>query len=456
MTSVVSAAPSMFDRLRTRVLTPVRHPLGLVVLGLLWALIAWLRLTPAGRDTIWAEDGHQFLEQAIQFGPIPAIALPYEGYMHLLPHTIAGIASLFPIAWWAQVITIECCLISAAVAVIVYVVSAQFPLANWARLLLASVTVLTPTLVEEVLGDGANMYTFALWGGIWLFLVRARTWRGSIAAGVLVFVFASTAVQFGAALPLLLLRPNRKVIPLVVGYGLGLLVQLYGYTHSVRGSKPSWPPLGTTLDGYVHQVVLGSWVEAAHTGAVLIVRFGWIFACALVIPYAIAAFQLVRRTQVERYWARALGIALPVASLVFWFASFDLNNLAFDYANYSPVQMVTLAFTIRYAVLPAMLLWALLIVAVGWDRPAEQLRTRFWRAARIGVPVLIVVAMLVNFIGIGTTSRSRGPEWSTSLSQGEQQCVGQPASHVVDLATAPGGPWNVSVSCGFLAAETGR
>lgn len=456
MTVIAPPAPSTVDRIRTRIRTPVSHPLGFLVLGLVWALIAWLRLTPVGRDTIWAEDGHQFLEQAIRFGPFPAIGLPYEGYMHLLPHAIAGVASLSPITWWAQVITIECCLIAAAVAVIVYVVSAQFPLANWARLLLASVTVLTPTLVEEVLGDGANMYTFALWGGFWLFLVRARTWRWSVVAGVIVFVFASTAVQFGAALPLLLLRRDRKVIPLAVGYGLGLLVQLYGYTHSVRGSKPSWPPLGTTLDGYVHQVVLGSWVEAAHTGGVLIMRFGWIFACALVIPYAIAAFQLVRRTEVDRYWARALGIALPAASLVFWFASFDLNNLAFDYANSSPTQIVTTAFTIRYAVLPAMLLWALLIVAVGWDRSAEQLRTRFWRAARVAVPVLVIAAMLVNFIGIGTTSRSRGPEWSTSLSQGQRECVDRPASHLVDLATAPGGPWNISVSCGFLASELAR
>jgi hypothetical protein len=314
--------------------------------------------------------------------------------------------------------------------------------------------VLTPTLTEEVLGNGANMYTFALWGGIWLFLARPRTWRWSIVAGVLVFVFASTAVQLGAALPLLLLRRNRRLIPVVVGYALGLIVQLYGYTHSVRGSKPSWPVAGTTIDGYVHQVVLGSWVEAAHFGAVLIVRFGWLFACALVIPYVIAAYQLVRRTEVDRYWARALGIALPVASVGFWIASFDLNNLAFDYANLSPAQLVASAFTIRYAVLPAMLLWALLIVAVGWERSADQLRSRLWRAARIAVPSVIVAAMLVNFIGIGVTSRSRGPEWSTSLSQAEKACAGRSPGHVVQLPTAPIGPWEVSVTCGFLAAET--
>ena len=59
----------------------------------------------------------------------------------------------------------------------VYLVSGQFPLTHWARLLLASITVLAPTLVEEVLGDAANMYTFALWGAFWLFLLRARTWR---------------------------------------------------------------------------------------------------------------------------------------------------------------------------------------------------------------------------------------------------------------------------------------
>jgi hypothetical protein len=456
MTALAPAAPSTIERIRARMGVPVRRPVGLIGLGLVWALIAWLRLTPVGRDTIWAEDGHQFLEQAIRFGPIPAIGMPYEGYMHLLPHTIAGIASVFPITWWAQIITIECCLIAGAVSVLVYVVSAQFPLAPWARLLLASVTVLTPTLVEEVLGNGANMYTFALWGGFWLFIARPRTWRWAIVAGVIAFVFAGTAVQLGGLLPLFLLRRNRRVLPILGGYVLGLVVQLYGYTHSVRGSKPSWPVAGTTLDGYIHEVVLGSWVEAAHVGSVLIVRFGWIFACALLIPYAIAVFQLVRRTDIDRFWARSLGIALPVASVGFWFASIDLNSQAFDYVNLSPEQMVSQIFTIRYAVLPAMLLWALLIVAVGWQRSEAQSRTRFWRVARVVVPVLIVASSLVNFIGLGTTSRSRGPEWTTSISQGERECEGRASTHVVDLPTAPGGPWNVPVTCGFLTSETHR
>lgn len=426
--------------------TPFSHPVALAGLALMWAVLAWLRMSPLARGTIWAEDGRDFLAEAAQNGPLGALLIPYAGYMHLIPRSIAGVVSLMPIDSWAQGMSAVTCLVTGLIALVVYLTTARLPIAPWARLLLASVTVLTPTLVAEVLGDAANMYTFALWCGVWLFLWRPTRWASAVVGGVIALLITGTAIQIVALVPLLAFRWTRRCIPVAVGVLMGLSLQAWGYTHSVRVSKPSWPPLGTINDGYFHQIALGSWIESAHAGAVVIVVLGWIAATIFFLPYLVAAV-LLWRSIGDRWLARILTVTLLGGSYIFWFAFFALNNLAIDYANQSPAGLVVTSTTLRYAVFPSMLLWALLVVAIGWRREPREMPP-WWGRVRLIVAGVLIVCAAVNFIGLGTMIRSRGPEWSQSLENARAQCASATPSTSVDLPIAPvGAPWLITLTC---------
>jgi hypothetical protein len=416
-----------------------------VALTIIWTGLAWLRLGPVTSDTIWAEDGHYFLGDALRYGPVPALFVPYEGYMHLLPRTIAGIASLLPASLWAQALSLLSCLAAGLVALLVYIVSAQLPIAAWARLLLASVTVLVPTIVAEVLGNAANMYTFALWAALWLFLFRPARWWSAVIAGVIALLVSGTAIQMIALVPLFAIGWTRRKLPVVIGFVVGLGIQLWGFTHSVRHSKPSWPPLGTINDGYLHQVGLGSWIESAHYGAAIILRLGWIAACLALVPFAIAVVVLWR-ARVETRRARLLAVALPAASYVYWFAFFALNNLATDYANSSPAALVAGSATIRYAVFPSMILWALIILAIGWNREPGS-TPRWWGRTRVIAAGVLLLCMAVNFVPQTTPFRAIGPDWTDKLREAQAVCRSEAASDSVAIPTAPFGAWSVSVPC---------
>jgi hypothetical protein len=438
--------PGLRAALRDRLDRPFTHPAALAALVLLWSLVGWLRLTPVARSAIWAEDGRNFLADAVAHGPLGALLIPYAGYMHLLPRTIAGTASLFPIEWWAQVITALSCLVAGLVALLVYLVSAQLPIAPWSRLLLASVTVLTPTLVSEVLGNAANMYSFALWATFWLFLYRPSRWWVAAVCGAIALLLSGTAIQMVALVPLLAVRWSRMKLPVVAGFVAGLGLQIWGFTHSVRESTPSWPSLGTINDGYLNQVGMGSWIESAHVGGLVIVGLGWLGACLFVVPYVVAIWALWRSDR-ERRLARTLAIALPVASYLYWFTFIALNNLFLDYANLSPEEIFRQASTIRYSVLPSMFLWGLLIVAIGW-RVDLGGKPRWWGRARVVVAATILLCAAVNFVGLGTMYRSLGPGWSESLKHAQTECRSETPSTEVAIPIAPvGAPWRITLSC---------
>jgi len=55
-----------------------------VLIGCLSAFAAWSRVPAIARDTLWAEDGRNFLQDALSFGPLDSLFLPYAGYLHTL------------------------------------------------------------------------------------------------------------------------------------------------------------------------------------------------------------------------------------------------------------------------------------------------------------------------------------------------------------------------------------
>jgi hypothetical protein len=116
----------------------------LVAFGGAAALAAWLRLPAVARDTLWAEDGRNFLQGAIDSGPVNSLFIPYAGYLHTIPRMIAAVVELFPISGWAIGMTAGACIVAGVVTVTVFV--ATRGIIDWmpARVAIASLTVLAP------------------------------------------------------------------------------------------------------------------------------------------------------------------------------------------------------------------------------------------------------------------------------------------------------------------------
>ncbi len=54
-------------------------------------LLAWSRLSPVARDTLWAEDATRFLHVDDRDGLGATLLRPYAGYLHVVPRLLAAL-----------------------------------------------------------------------------------------------------------------------------------------------------------------------------------------------------------------------------------------------------------------------------------------------------------------------------------------------------------------------------
>src|SRR5882762_5693065 len=107
---------------RTRITGPA--VLGAAVAIVVTATYSLLRVGGAGAfNSIWAEDGANFLSDAYILPLRQTIFKPLNGYFVVLPRLIAEVAATVPVAWGPAVLPTMAAVFSAAMAVMVYVAS---------------------------------------------------------------------------------------------------------------------------------------------------------------------------------------------------------------------------------------------------------------------------------------------------------------------------------------------
>lgn len=426
------------------------RPWGIALLGLGWAGIAWLRLSSEARSAVWAEDGRDFLADAVEHGGLLAVFRPYAGYMHLMPRIIAAATVGFPIESWALLLTAFSCLTAGAIAVCVYLLSRSVTSSTTTRLALASVTVLAPILWYEVLGNAANLHTLFLWSAPWLLLARPGSWPRALALGAVAFVAAATEIQIAAFVPLLLWRFGRLSIPLTIGVLAGLSTQAVAFLTSERpGGAQALPLPSSIIDGFFLHASMTSWLGSVRAAAILIMLGGWLIAYLSALPAFGAGWLLWRRRDAPGI--RLLVVALAAGAVVIWTAGFTLNPSGLDYGNLGPRELAESAQTLRYGAAPSMFLLSL--VVLGLDRLRSSPRTT--RSRRVGSLGLIALALVaaINFVGWGASPRSGGPDWSVSLESGRNACA-LPGTETAQLPIAPSeAPWLTAVPCALLDEE---
>lgn len=417
---------------------------GLVALAVVLAatVIAWLRLDPITRRTLWAEDGAVFLTDALYADPFQTLLRPYGGYLHVVPRLVVEVTTIVASpARYAVVVNGLACAVAGGVAGLVYVCSRDVTESRLLRAGLAAITVVVPSLPREVLGNTANLHWFFLWLAPWLLLYRPRSRTGSVLLGVATLAGALTEIQMALFIPLAVWRwRERHGWPVRLGLLVGVTAQIVTLTHAVR-PEPSGTPSDarTIVAGYLVNAVMTLWAGSASAITHVVSAFGWSVPLGAVMVSAAAALVVLRRgTPVQRLSA----VVLPAASVVIWTAAFVINRPSYTYHRPAPGEA---GFAVlRYATVPSMFVLAGLLLAlttISWKR--------WWTRASIGaVGVPVVIAVLANFTG-QPTERSAGPIWSAQVAAGVEACRAHPDVDP-EIDVAPDGAWVAHAPCALL------
>lgn len=412
--------------------------------------ISWSRITPVGRETIWAEDGRFFLQGFLERGLPATLFEPYQGYLHAIPRLGAAfVAGVLPVEAWAGGLTVVSCVVAALASGIVFVCARSVLRSTVAAVIAGVLPAVLPVATVEVSGNLANVHWYLIYLAVWMVLVHPRSRAWTIVLTVVALLAALTEIQLLAplvvGLGLQLFRATRARLrwPVLGALAVGVAAQVLASILMPR--DPNTNAFVNPLDllfGYLLQVVTVTYRPVGADMAGMVQGLGWWVPALLVVPFVAAlVYVLVKGTNTERI---TVGV-LAAFSVGLWTIGVEANrDPQFAYASYSPEQFAGLA-PARYGVVPSLLLLAIVAVAIG-----SLLRGRL--ASRIVAVVGIVALVVLSVVSFSLpyTHRAAGPEWSASLVSARDYCA-RDADGSFDLANAPANlGWYTLVPCSII------
>jgi hypothetical protein len=386
---------------------------------------------PGALDTLWAEDGEVFLQEA-WVDPSPAGWLRgYAGYLHLAPRMLASLAAALPVDWAPLVLSGGAALAAAAVALLCHRAAEEHLPSPWPRALLALALLALPAVGVEVANAAANVHWYLLAALGWVSLWRPRSAAGWSALALFLFVSAASDPFTALVAPIfgwrLLRAPHAGDRAAAGALAAGLLLQGLVILGSA-GTRPL-DPLATSpldlarwygfhvLEGAVFGVRMRAALDAA-IGEIASAALALLLLAALLAPAAARAL-------------RSGGVALVLAAL-----HAGLFFVPAALAGTSPA---------RYAVAPILLLYGL----AAWGLASAGSRAR-----RIAALPILVVAIAFALDFAPWNARADGPAWSAALRAASEGCASAGGSVRVDVPpTLEAGAqrrWSVEVPCRAL------
>jgi hypothetical protein len=365
--STQSAALKQF-----RPIHPVATGISIGFVGFLLTLLR--RPTALSTPGLYAEDGVVFLLQSLISGA-GAILEPYNGYIHLLPRLVAGLATLLPLSWTPLVFTLCSGLIAVGACSLLLSNRFEALIPSYAqRVLLFGLLLLIPRLTEVHLALNSTLW----WCGVALLLTAVAgdpiTRLGRIAEllAVPMLVLSGLAgLVLAPAMAFRVLRTRSLHSKILLGiWYVTALVQLCVYLTQDRNNGSV--PIGALLIRAGFEKVFGSLVLGAGS-----VDGRW----ASGVPAAI----LVMLMLCAVVWA-----ALVVFGLRWEFSAPILYAAAASLAaGFLALGPAAAALPDRYSVLP--------IAAVLIGLVAARPKVRALSILRVALLILILVMRFTDF-----------------------------------------------------------
>jgi hypothetical protein len=412
------------------------------------ATYSLLRVGGAGAfNTIWAEDGANFLSDAYLLPVRDTILKPINGYFVVLPRLITEVAALFPVAWGPAVLSSGAALFSAVMTVMVYVTSGNVLVRPFLRSAAAFWVVAAP-LAESTLTFGPNMVAplqfVELYGLFWALIwtpVRpvARLVQVIFVALCCLSTFLAVLFIPIAAVRLWAVRTKWSALLLsilVAGGGFQTLAIVLGLTSRAGISHPRVDPLWAVESyvgwglpfGVVGEKTMsdaGFTQPGVHSGGGGFWYWAGVIATWLVV---ITAILVAWRRRTSPQWIFAAAAAAESVLLL------------------CGQIIVQGRLELRYAYTPSLLAVAALLALL---RPAPVSR-HGPRMAWLGVwfPAMALVLLLALSAAVNyriRTPRTQATPWSVQVEQSTQRCRSDHTAPFVLTYSVPG--WFVILPC---------
>ena len=409
--------------------------------ALLAGLLLLRQAVASAWDTIWAEDGFEFLADALSGNPLATVLEPHGGYIHLPPRAAAAITALLPLDAAAVTFAVIWALVVALLAAFVYAASAEILRSRALRLALAALAALLPAAGSELLGNATNLHFWLVHACFWAFVWRSTTVPALASRTTVVAVTALSDPLTLLFAPLALwnavARRERRELMVPAALVAGLAVQL-GVT-ALAGEPPQRLTAFDPAD-------LPLLYALRVTGSLLVgdrflddawLSLGRLFAYGSLIAVGAALVAGAARVR----GATRLFVAVAAGYSVLLFGVFLAGRGTAGMRPGTDEATWHLAGA-RFTYAPILLLTAALLALV--DRYAATAAGPGGHRA-VGATV-VVVAVLVGANFDLTSERSLGPTWRPQLEAARQRCDAGARAARIPVAPEPFG-FALDASC---------
>ncbi|MEV0133864.1 hypothetical protein AB0H83_36030 [Dactylosporangium sp. NPDC050688] len=414
---------------------PRRRPAPVLVLLAVLAAAAvglWRGRPPGPLNSIWAEDGQEFLTDALTLPWYEPFVTPFNGYFHTVARACFAVIALFPVSWAAALNAVTAAVLTALLALAV-AAAARDRLGTAAALVIGGGAAVPMGYAPNTL---AQLQFPLVYAALWMLLWSPRR-RPARAVAVVVPALAVLNSMLGLLLvPVALLRLARhrdhdarlRVLVLLPGVALQLVPLLLGGSRRDVGERPDLDPVsvaGTYLRWGVPRSFLGDvWLAppvadpTAHRALMLL---------GLAIPAAVVAVAL-------------LGRARPQWRLAALLAGFGALAGAFQLAVHGAPED-------RYLVLITLPnIAAAVALTAPRDAPGRWTDT----VPFVALATLVAAVCVSNLRPGGHTDGL--PRWDATVAGARAQCQAQPRLRSVTVHTAqwPVFGWEAVLPCDRL------
>ena len=327
--------------------------------------VAYLVLIPAGRSHLfrmWAEDGKEWLSDAARDIPFSHLFDPLGGYFHVVPRVLAQIVvTVLPVDLWALGMAVGSAAVRVGCALLVFHAARGHVPSPGARFAIAASVVLLPTGNSDTINNAANLHWFLFFTLCWTMLWHPRTRVG--VAGMLMFTaVAALSVPLGIAL-----------VPLAVGR-IVLLPRWRDKAAGILVVATSAAVLAVAIgaDRPRSEIDAGALALSAAARSMLVMLIGPQAAGDLIVASAGALWPIAAATAASTLLVVGLAAAgfaagrpserMLIAVLVLLGASCGVASLAMNWRDFLSVHDELR--TPRYSTLPALLLFAAVVVSI--------------------------------------------------------------------------------------------
>ena len=391
-------------------------------------------------QTIWAEDGFVYFEQARRNGGLAVLLRGYDGYVQLPPRLLAVPSTYIPIHHLSTYLALSATFVGALLAWFTYHFSNGWVDSRPVRLALASLVVLMPVLGVENTANITNT--------IWVFVAVAPWALVSSAEGRLDVAVRGTVAFLAATSTGLVFL----FLPLALGFAL------------LRRTRATWIVTAIFSAGLVVQggvVMHTKYIPSITSEALLVLKRSIPNITHATGEHVFVPF-LLGTKGTSTPWLTSHDL-LIIASVICFALIFGVLLVGVDHGRqvlavvfvlYALVIFITPAWSRqqappRYSVIPVVLLASAVAVLAA---PPVRLRSAW--ISRVARPLFVVQVAVVTVLGFSVTNlRSESPQWSASVSRTyTTECITASPNKLVQVQTDfYGFFWPVTLPCRDLA-----